>query len=263
MVHDHRGVGRSSRDPIRYSIEQMTGDVLALMDHLGIEQAALIGQSTGGAIGQGMPCAVGAAIACPDRRVVSFQADLAARRPFRNMRLQQPDVEGQIHYLNVHGTPVYDAAGAFRGYRGTAQDITQQVAAEAEIRRARLEAESANRLKDEFLATLSHELRTPLNAILGWTSMLTRGQVDASRLPSVFQVLDRNAQSQAQLIAYVLDVSRIITGKLLLRPGIVDLCDIVARASDAVRPAAVAKNIRLVFDESRGSMVRGDGDFHK
>jgi signal transduction histidine kinase len=126
------------------------------------------------------------------------------------------------------------------------------------LHRARAEAESANRLKDEFLATLSHELRTPLNAILGWTSMLTRGQIDADRLPRVFEVLDRNAQSQAQLIADVLDVSRIITGKLLLQQTVVDLCDIVARASDAVRPAAVAKNIRLVVHEPMDCVVSGD-----
>jgi signal transduction histidine kinase/CheY-like chemotaxis protein len=124
--------------------------------------------------------------------------------------------------------------------------------------RARTEAESANRLKDEFLATLSHELRTPLNAILGWTSMLTRGEIDASRLPRVFQVLDRNAQSQAQLIADVLDVSRIITGKLVLQSTVVDLRDIVARATDAVRPAAVAKNIQLTLHEPVDAVVRGD-----
>ena len=126
------------------------------------------------------------------------------------------------------------------------------------LHRARSEAESANRLKDEFLATLSHELRTPLNAILGWTSMLTRGQIDADRLPRVFEVLDRNAQSQAQLIADVLDVSRIITGKLLLHPTVVDVCDIVARAIDAVRPAAVAKNIRLTLDQPSDGIVSGD-----
>jgi signal transduction histidine kinase len=128
------------------------------------------------------------------------------------------------------------------------------------LQRARAEAESANRLKDEFLATLSHELRTPLNAILGWTSMLARGQVDASRLPRVYQVLDRNAQSQAQLIADVLDVSRIITGKLLLQPVLVDLCDIVARSADAVRPAAVAKNIRLTLQAPDVCAVRGDAE---
>lgn len=126
------------------------------------------------------------------------------------------------------------------------------------LHRARAEAESANRLKDEFLATLSHELRTPLNAILGWTSMLVHGQIDASRLPRVFQVLDRNAQSQAQLIADVLDVSRIITGTLVLQPVVVDLCDIVARATDAVRPAAVAKNIQLTIQEPMNCIVRGD-----
>jgi signal transduction histidine kinase/ActR/RegA family two-component response regulator len=123
---------------------------------------------------------------------------------------------------------------------------------------ARSEAESANRLKDEFLATLSHELRTPLNAMLGWTSMLARGQVDPSRLPRVFQMLDRNAQSQSQLIADVLDVSRIITGKLALQPTAVDLCDIVARAIDIVRPAAVAKNIRLTLQEPDHCVARGD-----
>ena len=128
------------------------------------------------------------------------------------------------------------------------------------LHRARTEAESANRLKDEFLATLSHELRTPLNAILGWTSMLTRGQIDASRFPRVFQVLDRNAQSQAQLIADVLDVSRIITGKLVMQPTVVDLRDIVARATDAVRPAAVAKNIRLTLQEPVDGIVRGDAE---
>jgi len=128
------------------------------------------------------------------------------------------------------------------------------------LHRARGQAESANRLKDEFLATLSHELRTPLNAILGWTSMLTRGQVEPARLPRVFEALDRNAQSQAQLIADVLDVSRIITGKLQLRAATVDVCDVVARAVDAVRPAAVAKNIALRLNEPSDCAIHGDPD---
>jgi signal transduction histidine kinase/ActR/RegA family two-component response regulator len=128
------------------------------------------------------------------------------------------------------------------------------------LHRARTEAESANRLKDEFLATLSHELRTPLNAILGWTSMLTRGQIDPGRFPQVFETLDRNAQSQAQLIADVLDVSRIITGKLQLRVTSIDVCELVARAADAVRPAAIAKDIRLNVQETGHTRVQGDAE---
>jgi len=128
------------------------------------------------------------------------------------------------------------------------------------LHRARSEAESANRLKDEFLATLSHELRTPLNAILGWTSMLARGQIDPRRLPRVFEVLDHNAQSQAQLIADVLDVSRIITGKLQLQPTAVDVCEIVARATDAVRPAATGKNINLTLQKSSDCIVHADAE---
>ena len=128
------------------------------------------------------------------------------------------------------------------------------------LHRARSEAESANRLKDEFLATLSHELRTPLNAILGWTSMLARGQVEAGKLPHVFEALDRNAQSQAQLIGDVLDVSRIITGKLQLQSRTVDVCDLVSRAADALRPAAVAKNVAITADAPAPCLVFGDPD---
>lgn len=128
----------------------------------------------------------------------------------------------------------------------------------AELRDARADAEAANRLKDEFLATLSHELRTPLNAILGWTSMLTRGLVEPGRMPQVFEALDRNARSQAQLIADVLDVSRIISGKLELRLHPIELGDLVVQAIDSVRMAAAAKHIQLSIDQTPHCVVRGD-----
>ena len=128
----------------------------------------------------------------------------------------------------------------------------------AELREARAGAEAANRLKDEFLATLSHELRTPLNAILGWTSMLKRGEVEPGRMPRVFAALDRNAQSQAQLIADVLDVSRIVTGKLQLQIETVDVCDLVVQATDSVRAAAAAKDIQLSIEDTPDCFVRGD-----
>jgi signal transduction histidine kinase/ActR/RegA family two-component response regulator len=128
------------------------------------------------------------------------------------------------------------------------------------LHRARAEAESANRLKDEFLATLSHELRTPLNAILGWTSMLTHGQVDPRRMRQVFETLDRNAQAQAQLIADVLDISRIITGKLQLQLTTVDVGDVMTRALETVRPAATARQLEIDVDIGTDCYIRGDPD---
>ncbi|RPH59724.1 MAG: hybrid sensor histidine kinase/response regulator, partial [Acidobacteria bacterium] len=96
------------------------------------------------------------------------------------------------------------------------------------LHRARESAERANRLKDEFLATLSHELRTPLNAVLGWVAMLRHSQVEPPRIPGVLESIERNAQAQAQLIADVLDVSRIITGRLRLVIGPVHVAQVIA-----------------------------------
>jgi signal transduction histidine kinase/integral membrane sensor domain MASE1 len=110
---------------------------------------------------------------------------------------------------------------------------------------ARSEAEAANRAKDEFLATLSHELRTPLNAIVGWSRMLRDGTLDPTTTRRALEVIDRNAQLQARLVADILDVSGIITGKLSLELTEVDLSASVAAALDGVRPAADAKSVQL------------------
>jgi signal transduction histidine kinase len=130
---------------------------------------------------------------------------------------------------------------------------------------ARESAERANRLKDEFLATLSHELRTPLNAVLGWVAMLRQSQIEAARIPSVLAIIERNAQTQAQLIADVLDVSRIITGRLRLTIGPVAVREIIANAVETARPAAIAKRIDLRIDlriESAADLptISGDAD---
>ena len=126
---------------------------------------------------------------------------------------------------------------------------------------ARAEAEAANTLKDEFLATLSHELRTPLNAVLGWTRMLRDGILDAPTAKRALEVIDRNADAQRQLIEDLLDVSRIVTGKMRLDVGPVEPITVVEAAIDAVRPAAEAKAIRLqsVLDPRAGP-VSGDPD---
>ena len=132
------------------------------------------------------------------------------------------------------------------------KDVSTRVVAEAQLadlldreQAARKDAEQVNRLKDEFLATLSHELRTPLNAIVGWTHILRAGALDAERTRQAIETIARNAQAQAQLISDILDVSRIVAGKLRLEPAAIDLGDVVRQAFDTVRPAAEAKRIRV------------------
>ncbi len=118
------------------------------------------------------------------------------------------------------------------------QDISPLKVIEADLQRA-------NRLKDEFLATVSHELRTPLNAVLGWARMLRTGQLDEATSERALQTIERNAKSQAQLIEDLLDVSRIISGKLRLDIQVMEPVSPIETAIDALRPAAEAKNIEL------------------
>lgn len=155
------------------------------------------------------------------------------------------------------------------------EDVTERVAREAELQAqvedrsrllsneklARNEAERANRLKDEFLATISHELRNPLNAILGWAHMMRLGKLNQANMERAVETIYRNAKSQSQLVADLLDVSRIISGKLRLDVRTVDLISIVNAALDSIRPAADAKTIRLqtMLDPAAGP-ISGDAD---
>jgi signal transduction histidine kinase/ActR/RegA family two-component response regulator len=126
---------------------------------------------------------------------------------------------------------------------------------------ARAEAESANRLKDEFLATVSHELRTPLNAILGWTHLLRNGRIDDDTACRAVETIERNARSQAQLIEDILDVSRVITGKLRLNIGAVDAASVINAAIDSVQLAADSKDIQLgVILDPSARHVSGDAN---
>jgi PAS domain S-box-containing protein len=125
---------------------------------------------------------------------------------------------------------------------------------------ARRDAESANRAKDEFLATLSHELRTPLNAIVGWAHLLKTGQLDDGQRARAVDVIDRNAKAQSQIVADVLDVSRMVMGKLRLDVRPLLLSSVVQEALDTVRPAAAAKEIRLEATLAGEGRVSGDPD---
>jgi PAS domain S-box-containing protein len=132
------------------------------------------------------------------------------------------------------------------------KDITEQKRTEAERehllareQELRVKAEEANRLKDEFLATISHELRTPLTAILGWATMLRSNRFDEAALTRALETIERNAKNQKQIIEDLLDVSRIITGKLRLEIRPVELASLIEAAVESLRPAAEAKEVRL------------------
>ena len=145
--------------------------------------------------------------------------------------------------------------------RGMAHDITERRQALAREKEARLEAESANRLKDEFLSTLSHELRTPLTAIIGWAELLISGDLSADKQSKALETIARNASSQAQLIDDLLEVSRIITGKLPLDFSPCELQPVIEAALESIRPTAQAKAVRLeLVLEPVGALVYGDVD---
>jgi signal transduction histidine kinase len=140
-------------------------------------------------------------------------------------------------------------------------EVTELVNGRRGAELARINAEAANRMKDEFLATMSHELRTPLNAILGWATLLRRDPRQRARIEHGLTVIERNAQAQAHLVSDLLDMSRIVSGKLCLAMKKCDVSAIVSAAADAVKLAAEAKGVRLVLDLDRGvGATVGDPD---
>lgn len=142
-----------------------------------------------------------------------------------------------------------------------AEEIAHRTSVAVEHARLYLEAQQANRLKDEFLATLSHELRTPLHAIVGWAHMLRSGKLDEATTLRAVETIDRNAQVQNQLISDILDVSRIMAGKLRLNVRAVSLADVIGAALDTVRPAAHAREVRLEQDlDPAAAEISGDAD---
>jgi signal transduction histidine kinase len=133
--------------------------------------------------------------------------------------------------------PIRDEAGALRGFTKVACDMTERKEVEEERaklleseRAARSEAERTSRLKDEFLLTLSHELRTPLNAILGWSQLLRRGKMDTAKIAHGLEIIERNVRVQGHLIEELLDMSRIISGKLRLNVQRIDLVAVIEAA---------------------------------
>jgi len=171
--------------------------------------------------------------------------------------------DGRRIDVSLTVSPIRDSRGIVVGASKVARDITARKRAEQELleaeRRARSEAERISFMKDEFLATLSHELRTPLNAIVGWAQVLRNRPHGDSDVREGLAVIDRNARVQAQLIEDLLDMSRIISGKVRLDNQRVDLQDVVRAAIASVRHLADAKDItvQLELDQQAGT-VWGD-----
>jgi signal transduction histidine kinase len=148
-----------------------------------------------------------------------------------------------------------------RAWETAARHETELRASAEALRESEAKAQAADRTKDEFLATLSHELRTPLNAILGWVTMLRRGSVREDRRAHGLAVIERNARLQTQLIEDLLDVSRIVMGKVRLQVGPLPVASVVSAVVESLRPSAEAKRIRLhTLGPTDSVVIRGDSD---
>lgn len=185
----------------------------------------------------------------------------------RNAEMVIAPKHGAHRILLASGRAIVNQRGNKLGAVVSMHDVTSERRAEQERREiygereARRHAEESNRIKDEFLATLSHELRTPLNAILGWAQMLQENKFDEPETMRALATIERNARAQNKLIEDLLDISRIVTGKLRLDVRPVDLAEVIAAAVEAARPAAAAKNINLQvkLDQNAGQ-ISGDAD---
>jgi PAS domain S-box-containing protein len=220
----------------------------------------------------------------PDRQAEELQILTRIRRGerfdhFETIRLAK---DGRQLSVSITVSPIKDSAGHVVGASKVARDITERKNAEAALKKAMEEAEAANRerlhlldserearsraerasrMKDEFLATLSHELRTPLNAVLGWAHILRIGKLRGDELKQGLDTIERNARVQAQIIEDLLDMSRIISGKVRLDVEQIDLPAVLNESIDTVRATAEAKGVRLqaVVDPCAGS-ISGDPD---
>jgi signal transduction histidine kinase/ActR/RegA family two-component response regulator len=167
---------------------------------------------------------------------------------------RDPDAYGEDHLslLSV-------VASQLAAYLTACRFIAQEGERMREVDAARAEAESANRAKDEFLALLSHELRTPLNSVLSWVKLLRGGILDEATSRHALEVIERNASNQSKLITDLLDVGRIVTGKLVLDVRLLDLVEVIEASIDDIRPAAESKGVRLTSSiDAAAGPVRGD-----
>jgi hypothetical protein len=174
--------------------------------------------------------------------------------------------DGAWRWFVARAQPARAADGTLLQWIGSCTDVDEQRRASQErmellrrVQAAHAAAEEANRLKDDFLATVSHELRTPLTAMLGWLQLLRSGRLPEEKRARALDTVERNARAQAQVIEDLLDISRIITGKLRLEPGPMDMRDVVEAALESTRPLADTKGVKLALEASAEPLpMKGD-----
>jgi PAS domain S-box-containing protein len=166
--------------------------------------------------------------------------------------------DGQYRWFLCRAIPIHNVAGQIVQWYGTLTDITERVSLLQLEQAARSEAEKANRIKDEFLAILSHELRTPLNPILGWAKVLQNGKLDKEKTIQALSIIERNAKLQAKLIEDLLDISRILQGKLNLNICLIDLAAMIQAGIETVQLAAEAKSIEIIVLDLQVGQLLGD-----
>jgi len=173
-----------------------------------------------------------------------------------------PSPEGQLetHYFASSAQPMRDANGRVTGIVQLAVDITDQVLARQRHEAARAEAEAETRAKDQFLAMLSHELRTPLQSMLGWTQLLLSRPFEPTTFRRGLETIERNTRQQARLIEQLLDVSRIVAGKLSLDKRPLELAELVETAVESLRTEAQQKEISLTVRRDHPVHVFADPD---
>jgi PAS domain S-box-containing protein len=167
----------------------------------------------------------------------------------------------RVRWIVGRGRTFRDAAGRPSYVIGACVDVTRQKIIAVELQLAKESAERASRAKDDFLATVSHELRTPLTAMLGWARMINMPGLRAGLIEEGMKSIERNARAQAQLVEDLLDISRIISGKLEVSPRPMDLGLVIEAAAATLRPIAEAKSIALTLDLEPGAgFLDGDAD---
>ncbi len=177
--------------------------------------------------------------------------DLRAHRPFRNFTHPREKADGQVVWLAISGTPAFDAAGRFTGYRGTGRDITADVELKEQLLSAKELAEAANRTKSEFLANMSHELRTPLNAVIGFSELMlatTPEDIHHSRPREYLTDINEAAQHLLSLINDILDLSKIEAGVKDMNEELIDVEAMAQSVLRVVRQRAEKAGVSLTYD---------------